>query len=504
MPKACFFPSHRSANSFVAALSRIGFGFRVAWIVVCLWAGQAAAAPPPVSVPVEPESFEPGAVATGPLGFLSGISRSNYLLGDMWGLRTQLSQYGMSLALQETSEELGNVTGGARKSFEYDGLTQMVLQLDTQRAFGWYGGTFNASVLQIHGSNLSADNLLTLQTASGIEADRGTRLWELWYQQKFLAEDRLDVKIGQQSLDQEFMVSQNALLFVNTMFGWPMLPSADLPGGGPAYPLSALGIRVRARPMNSWTFLAGVFNGSPVSNNTGDPQRQNPSGTSFPLNGGALAIAEVQYAYPSLGTMLYANESEPLARVYKLGIWYDTEKFSDQQLDNTGLSLANPASTGIPQTHRGNYAIYAVIDQMIWQQTTEPDRTLNIFVRAMQTPERDRNLIDFSLNAGITFHEPFLHRDDDTFGVGMGYAHVSGRTAALDRDIGFFSGSFTPVRSGETFVEATYQYQVTPWWQLQPDFQYVFNPGAGIANPNAPAQRVKNEAVFGLRTNILF
>ena len=89
----------------------------------------------------------------------------------------------------------------------------MVLQLDTKRAFGWYGGTFNVSALQIHGSNLSADNLLTLQTASGIEADRSTRLWELWYQQKFLEEDRLDIKIGQQSLDQEFMVSQNAQLF---------------------------------------------------------------------------------------------------------------------------------------------------------------------------------------------------------------------------------------------------------------------------------------------------
>ena len=38
------------------------------------------------------------------------------------------------------------------------------------------------------------------------------------------------------------MVSQNALYFVNTMFGWPMLPSADMPGGGPAYPLSALGV----------------------------------------------------------------------------------------------------------------------------------------------------------------------------------------------------------------------------------------------------------------------
>ena len=64
----------------------------------------------------------------------------------------------------------------------------------------------------------------------------------------------------------------------------------------------------------------------------------------------------MQYAYPSLGTMLYADQAEPLARVYKLGFWYDTEQFADQQIDNTGLSLANPASTGIPKTHRGNYA----------------------------------------------------------------------------------------------------------------------------------------------------
>jgi porin len=343
-----------------------------------------------------------------------------------------------------------------------------------------------------------------LQTASGIEADRATRLWELWYQQKFGSQDRFNVRIGQQSLDQEFMVSQNASYFINTMFGWPMLPSANLPGGGPAYPLSAPGIRFRARPTESLSVLAGVFSGSPLSTDApGDPQQLNPSGTTFPWNG-TLAITELQYSYPSLGTMLYPNESEPLGRTYKLGFWYDTKEFADQEIDNTGLSLANPASTGVPEMHRGNWAVYGVADQIIWVDPEELDRTLNVFIRPMGTPLADRNLITFSLNAGIVFHEPILHRDDDTFGVGMGYAHVSGRAAALDRDTAEFTGSFTPVRSGETYLEVTYQYQATPWWQLQPDFQYVFNPGAGIANPNAPTQQVKDEAVFGLRTNILF
>ncbi|HEY1786903.1 MAG TPA: carbohydrate porin, partial [Verrucomicrobiae bacterium] len=275
-----------------------------------------------------------------PFGFLNGISRSGYLLGDMWGLRPWLSQYGISLNISETSEVLGNATGGINKGAEYDGLTQMSLQLETEKAFHLYGGTFNVSALQIHGRNLSADNLSSLQTASGIEADRATRLWELWYQQKFLEEDRLDVKIGQQSLDQEFMVSQEALLFVNTMFGWPALPSYDMPGGGPAYPLSALGVRLRGRPINSLTLLGGVYSGAPAPNTNPDSQQANPSGVSFPLNG-VLAIAELQYSYPSLGSMVSGDQSSALSGTYRIGGWYDSLKFADNGFNSTAEHRGN-------------------------------------------------------------------------------------------------------------------------------------------------------------------
>ncbi len=428
---------------------------------------------------------------------LEGIKRRSYGLGDLCGLRGWLNKYGGTLTLIETSEALGNATGGVNRGPEYDGLTQAIFQLDTQRAFHWYGGTFNVSALQIHGQNLSEDNLYTLQTASGIESDRATRLWELWYDQKLDEEGRYDFKIGQQSLDQEFMVSQNALVFVNTMFGWPMVPSADMPGGGPAYPLSALGLRAHARPGNSWTLLAGAF--------TGNANQQNTSGTAFPTDG-LLGIAELQYSYPSLGLTVRSDNKTPLARTYKVGAWYDTVKFDDQRFDNTGLSLANPASTGVAKTHHGDYALYAVADQMLWIDPRENDRTISVFVRPMGTPLSDRNGIDFSMNAGLTFNEPIMHRDDDTLGIGMGFAHVSGDASNLDRDQRVFSNSHgLPIRSGETFVEATYQYQVTPWWQVQPDFQYVFNPGAGVVNPKSPSgQKVQDEAVFGIRMNFAF
>ena len=94
--------------------------------------------------------------------------------------------------------------------------------------------------------------------------------------------------------------------------------------------------------------------------------------------------------------------------------------------------------------------------------------------------------------------------DDDSVGVGLGYAHVSSRASGLDGDVATFTGSYNPPRSSETFLELTYLYAVTPWMQFQPDIQYVFNPGAGVANPNGSGQKINDELVIGVRTNILF
>ena len=293
------------------------------------------------------------------------------------------------------------------------------------------------------------------------------------------------------------------------MFGWPLVPSVDLPGGGPAYPLSTPGIRLRYRPINPLAILVGLYNGNPAPTTQGDPQRTNPSGTSFPTNGGALAFLELQWTYPAIGTLEEPGAGAPLGHTYKIGAWFDSENFNDQRYDNNGLPLAAPGSNGMPLQHHGDYSIYALADQMVWREGTDPNRSVSVFARVMDTPQGDRNLVDFSANAGVVYHDPLTNRPDDTLALGMGYAHVSSSASAYDRDVARYNqeldpSGYFPVRTSETYVEATYQYQVHPWWQVQPDAQYVFNPGGGIANPDAPGQRVRNELVLGVRTNVLF
>jgi porin len=435
-----------------------------------------------------------------PTGFWE---RAN-LLGDLGGLRPALKAIGISFAFQEQSEVLGNVTGGIHSGAEYAGLTTASITLDTGQAFGWQGGTAFASALQIHGRNFDADNLATLQTVSNIDASRATRLWELWYQQELPG--KTDLKLGQQSLDQEFITSQYSAVFLNAMMGWPALPSNDLYAGSPVYPLSALGVRLRARPTDTLTALFGVFDDNPPGGPFNDDTQlrgAEASGTRFNLTTGALWIGELQYA---------ANASSPdkscgsvlcgLPGTFKLGAWYDTGRFPDERFDGNGVSLASPGSTGVAALHRGNVSVYGVVDQMLWRDTAGA-RALGVFLRAMGAPD-DRNLVDWSLDAGVNVAAPLKGRDNDTLGVGYGVAHVSDRAAALDGDRARFSGAAFAPRSAEHIIEVTYQAQLAPWWQVQPDFQYVFNPGGGIQNPADSAQRLGDEAVFGLRTTITF
>jgi porin len=476
------------------------------------WGANAYAAAPdsPAAAAIAPAADDTGAapeadqaIKAQPAGQWTGVWSRSTLLGDMGGLRSALANYGVTLGLQETSEFLGNVTGGINRGGTYDGLTTATLSVDTQKAFGLTGGTFNVSALQIHGRNLSQYNLNNLQTASGIEADDTTRLWELWYQQSFM-DNTFDVKVGQQSIDQEFMVSQYSSTFVNTMFGWPAVPSYDMPAGGPAYPLSALGVRFRARPTHAVTVLAGVYDGNPAGTTVGDPQKANGSGTNFNLHNGALFIGEIQYAInqPSTGD-LDDGTSKGLPGTYKLGIWYNNGRFADQRFDTGGLSLADPNSNGTAQMHHGEYSLYGVIDQMVWRASPDSARSLGVYTRVMGAPG-DRSQIALSVNAGLVLKAPFDGRDNDTAGLSVGYVKVGNHASALDQDTANFNGGFAPVRGSETVVEATYQYQVNPWLQLQPDVQYVMNPGGGIANPNNPTQTIKNELILGVRANITF
>lgn len=398
----------------------------------------------------------------------TGLWERSNLFGTIDGLRPTLDHYGVSFGLTETDEVFGNPTGGRAQQVIYEGLTEMSLGLDMDKAVGLPGGIVNVSAFQIHGRGLSANAVPSLVPVSGIEADRDTGLYELWYQQAFLG-GKLDLKVGQLGADTEFMISQYASLFINAGFDWPTLPSLDMPAGGPAYPLSSPGARLRVQPGGNVTALVAVLDGSPAGFGSGDPQMRDPSGTRFGFNDGSLVIGEVQYAANG------GEDAKGLPATYKIGFWYDSRAPGGQ---NDGESF------------------YAVVDHLVFRPPGAKDGGMGVFLRAMGAPGPHAPVNVF-LDGGVSYKGAF-GRDGDTVGLGFGWSKIN--------PAGFASvpGATIPLRAQEVLFELTYQAQLTPWWTVQPDTQYIINPGGGVLNPNGSGKIVGNAVVLGVRSVVTF
>ncbi len=420
----------------------------------------------------------------------TGLWERDRLTGDWSGLRTSMEAHGIALDLTDTSEVLGNVSGGMKQGAVFEGKTEIDLAIDLDKLVGWSGGRFKVSAYQIHGRGLSADNIGNLLTVSNIEAVPGTRLADLYLEQT-LFEDVVNIRIGQFAADEEFLTSDVAGVFINSTFGWPGINAVDLPEGGPAYPFSTPGIRVRYTLTEAFSLQAAAFNGNPLG------QRGDQGGIEFPLDG-VFAIVEATYS-------TRPGKGEPgLGGTFKIGAWYNSLHFDDLHIDNIGLSLADPLGSGIPASHTGNFALYGSIDHTLWRQPGTDDSGLSGFVRFVTSPPQDRSPIYVYVDAGLTWKGTFSGRDDDIVGIAFAWANLSHSLRSLDHDTFTFTGVNQPIQSSEMVLEVTYKAPITPWLMLQPDFQYIIRPGGGIPNPNNPPTAIGNAAVFGLRSVVTF
>ncbi len=444
--------------------------------------------------------------------------KQDYLTGDWGGTRAELSDKGVAFGLNYIGEVFGNPSGGIHQGAILGGRIELTLDIDFKALAGLDGGSFHANSYYIYGSDLSAGKIGNILTVSNIEAYDTLRLFNLWYQQEFI-DGKVSLRFGQLAADDEFLVSDNGATFINGTFGWPPLTGANLPGGGPGYPLATPGIRLRVDPIEQVSLMAAVFDGDPGdSPGTSNPQKRDSSGTRIDFSQGAFSIFEADYR------LNQEKESKGLPGTYKLGGFYATQSYPDVHTDDTGLSLADPGSSGVPRSHSGDWGIYFVADQMVWRKpapapadkdpkdmksmtlSDKPsDEGLGLFWRVGGTPS-NRNLIDFYTDGGFNYKGLFPGRDEDVLGLGAAYAHVSGDLSDLDHDKNAFSGIDAPVESDEMAIELTYQAKLAPWWVVQPDIQYIIHPGGNVPDLNdaSGTHAIPNALVLGVRTIINF
>jgi porin len=408
------------------------------------------------------------------------IWRQANLTGNWGGLRDKLHDDGADFYAQYTSEALGNPYGGNfGHGAIYEGLLETRVSFDFEKMTGgaWKGTTFRASSYWTHGPSLTQQDVGDFSTISNIDAYDTVRLHELWLQQNFL-DDKISLEAGQIAVDSEFFISPCALLFFNGTFGaFPLITDGFQPFNPPIYPLTSTGARLKLQPIDSIYFMTAVYNGDAGT------QKGNNDGTRFGFSAqtGILSFTELGYL------LNQGKDDKGMPGSYKLGGWVHTANFS------TWSSQAALAKGAGPLQSAGvGYGIYGVADQMIWR--TEPNaagnpQSLCVCLRTGAAPSRS-GMVDFDIDAGLNFYGLIPGRKDDIAGLGVARSAISHDFSDFSQATGGSAFKY------EAVIEGTYQANLAPWWQLQPDVQYIFSAGAQAHSPDA--------LVVGLRSTVTF
>ena len=129
--------------------------------------------------------------------------------------------------------------------------------------------------------------------------------------------------------------------------------------------------------------------------------------------------------------------------------------------------------SGVP-VQSANYGFYGYLESNVYQEADNPLQGLNIFVRA-GTAEDDVNQFDMYVGSGLVYTGLIPGRDDDQVGLAM----------AMAQNGDAFNDANTDLEDYELTIEGTYRFQVNPWLVVQPDIQYVINPGTSTSVDNA-------------------
>jgi porin len=386
-------------------------------------------------------------------------------LGSLIGLRKTLDSFGITISGIYTTDVFGNLSGGLRTGATYQGLLELDLDIDLSKTIGLKGGSFHISGFEIHGTGLSKRYTGDLSTVSNIDGYDTGRFAEYWYEQSMF-DERFSLKVGQFLADNEFYYSDYSNLFVCGSFGAYTFLVDNYPFV-PTYPLSAPGVRLLWHVIPLLDFKVGLYSGSTLSEKTNNSGLPNIRGRD-----GIMTYWEADYKVNQ------GPSATGLPGTYKLGCTFHSRY--------DGFLNSNPNSFD-----RCGYGFYVTIDQAIWQKTVTDKQakapSLGVFCRVGFMPP-EFGFVSRYVDAGFNYNGLFGGRNEDTFGVGVTHSGIS-REANRNNQSGLHYTS-------ETLIEVTYSAKLTTWLTLQPDFQYIINPGGTFASRNA--------TVIGLRSTLTF
>jgi porin len=335
-----------------------------------------------------------------------------------------------------TVDVAGVVGGGLAKRGRVLDDLQLGADIDLDKAVGWKGAKAHVLLLNNSGA-MPNDDAGTLQGVNNIEVTRQrARLFEAWVEQSF--GDKGSVLVGLYDLNSEFYANDSAGLLLAPAFGIGSELAATGPNGPSIFPSTALSARVRWTPNEHVYVQAAAINAH--SGALGDP-----GGVCTEFEHGLLTIAEA--GWQGRGKVAF-------------GAWRYTKKQPD---------IRDVVADGLPASRTAQGA-YLLLERQLTGEGEDAVRKTTAFAR-LGLSDGDTTAFSAGWQAGLLVERVFESRPDSAFSVGVNQAFLSGKFRANALDEG------QRLKRAESAMEVTYSDKIGPV-TIQPDLQYVRNPGA--------------------------
>jgi porin len=351
------------------------------------------------------------------------------------------------------------------------------------------------SALDRNGSNLSARNIGNQFTVQQVYGTETAVFYGLVLEQRLL-EDKLGIKLGRFSTGDDFASSPLYWLYMNNgIDGNPQALPVNTAFS--SYPASVWAARLRVDPSPDWFAMGGVYQATQLnlyqdrgfdwSMNNSDgvlmigqvgwtPEFcKRPVAASKPSDGKSVASGKTLAEGKTVRPVSKDSDMQGLLGHYWFGAYYSPWQFA--QFDST-------------ETASNSYGFYWHADQMVWQEEAGSDQGLTLWSAFVLSPQQNISKLPFQVNSGIVYKGLAPTRDHDVTMLGFVYGNFSDDYADTVAATGAGSPSY------EIALEAGYRFQITKFAYVQPNVQWIINPG-GTGN-------IPNALVLGAQMNVTF
>ena len=422
------------------------------------------------------------------------IKELQYASGNWFGPRDFLHEHGLDFSTVYTGLFIGNPVGGKSQGFAYADSIALSLLIETEKLFGWKGGHIVMSAVQQDGGskeNLSTAYIGNQFTVNGIVG--GTTIkWANLYWNQTLFDDHFDIIFGRCAAMDEFDNSPVLWNYVGSLQANPTNLKTTWS------PNTSWGGRVKLRLTHDSDIRYGLYQiTTPGVNNlcwnffpsdstsmfaqyTWNPEFCKPGSTTIfdalkkeePKNTAADHSDDKSFKNP-----VDLAQLKKLPGHYFIGGSYTSEGVA--QFTN-GTSQANAC------------AFYIHGDQMVYRPNQMTDAGLILWTEWGYSPESENAFLTLQAKGGAIYQGLIPGRINDFTIFGWGYGLFNPNYANFQKSQGKGGDS-----TYEIVNELGYRINFTRFFYIQPDLQYIINPGGTVG-------AISNALVLGAQVGITF